>query len=51
MDATFALQEIKNCITARVFIAVMDPSKGPAVREVLDLLAAVLDDTSENGLI
>jgi hypothetical protein len=29
----------------------MDPSKGPALREVLARLAAVLDETSEDGLI
>jgi len=51
MDTTVALQEIESRITARVFAAVMEPSKGPAVREVLALLATVLDDTSEDGLI
>jgi len=30
---------------------VIDPTKGPAVREVLDRLAAVLDETSEDGVI
>jgi hypothetical protein len=29
----------------------MDPTKGPAVREVLDRLAAVLDETSEDGVV
>ena len=29
----------------------MDLSKGPAVREVLDRLAAVLDETSEDGVV
>jgi len=29
----------------------MDPTKGPAVREVLARLAAVLDETSPDGLI
>ena len=29
----------------------MDLSKGPAVREVLDRLAAVPDETSEDGVI
>jgi hypothetical protein len=51
MDTTTALQEIESRITARAFAAVMDPSKGPAVREVLARLAAVLDETSDDGLI
>ena len=28
----------------------MDPSKGPALRQVLTRLASVLDETSEDGL-
>ncbi len=51
MDTTNALQEIESRVTARAFAAVMDPSKGPAVRELLARLAAVLDETSEDGLI
>ena len=51
MDTTAALQEIESRVTARTFAAVMDPTKGPAVREVLDRLAAVLDETSEDGVI
>jgi ribosomal protein L25 (general stress protein Ctc) len=38
-------------LNARAFAAVMDPTKGPAVREVLERLAAVLDETSEDGVI
>jgi hypothetical protein len=29
---------------------VIDPSKGPAVGEVLDRLAAVLDETNDDGV-
>ncbi|MFN9610738.1 MAG: hypothetical protein ACK546_01090 [bacterium] len=29
----------------------MDPSKGAALRQALDRLAAVLDETSEDGLL
>ena len=50
-DTTAALQEIESRVTARTFAAVMDPTKGPAVREVLERLAAVLDETSEDGVI
>jgi len=45
------LREIESRITACAFSAVMDPTKGPAVREVLARLAAVLDETSPDGLI
>ncbi len=51
MDTTAALQEIESRVTARAFAAVMDPTKGPAVREVLSCLAAVLDETSEDRVI
>jgi hypothetical protein len=51
MDTTAALQEIESRVTARAFAAVMDPTKGPAVREVLERLATVLDETSEDGVI
>ncbi len=33
------------------FAAVMDPSKGPALRDVLARLAAVLDETCDDGVI
>ena len=46
-----ALQEIESRMTARAFEAVMDPTKGPAVRAVLDQLLSVLDDTSSDGVI
>ncbi len=40
------------CVNARAtFAAVMDPSKGPALRDVLARLATVLDETSEDSLI
>jgi hypothetical protein len=51
MDTTAALQEIESRVTARAFAAVMDPTKAPGVREVLERLAAVLDETSEDGVI
>ena len=51
MDTTAALQEIESRVTARAFAAVMDPTKGPAVREVLERLAAVLDESSPDGVI
>ena len=51
MDTMNALQEIESRMTARAFEAVMDPTKGPAVRAVLDQLLAVLDDTSSDGVI
>ncbi len=51
MDTTTALQEIESRVTGRAFAAVVDPSKGPALREVLARLTAVLDETSEDGII
>ncbi len=51
MDTTSALQEIESRVTARAFAAVVDPSKGPALRDVLARLAAVLDETSDDGVI
>jgi len=51
MDTMNALQEIESRVTARAFAAVMDPTKGPEVREVLDQLLAVLDETSSDGVI
>jgi hypothetical protein len=51
IDTITALQEIESRVTARAFSAVMDPTQGPAVREVLARLAAVLDETSPDGLI
>jgi len=44
-------EEIESRVTARAFAAVMDPTKGPAVRDVLEPLAAVLDETSEDGVL
>ena len=51
MDTMNALQEIESRMTARAFAAVMDPTKGPAVRDVLNQLLAVLDETSTDGVI
>lgn len=48
---TNSLQEIESRVNARAFAAVMAPTKGPALREVLERLAAVLDKTSEDGVI
>ncbi len=36
MDTTNALQKIESRVTARAFASVMDPTKGPAVRALLD---------------
>ena len=51
MDTMNALQEIESRVTARAFEAVMDPTKGPEVRDVLAQLLAVLDETSSDGVI
>ncbi len=51
MDTMNALQEIESRVTARAFGAVMDPTKGPEVRDVLAQLLAVLDETSSDGVI
>jgi len=45
MDATVSLEEIEARITARVFAAVHQPERGPAVRAVLEQLLLVLDGT------
>ena len=50
MDTMNAL-EIESRVTARTFAAVMDPTKGPEVRDVLAQLLAVLDETSSDGVI
>lgn len=44
IDSTVSLQEIEARMTARVFAAVHQPERGPAVR-------AVLDATSPDGVI
>jgi hypothetical protein len=51
MDTTAALQEIEARITARAFGAVHNPEQGPAVRQVLGELLAVLDASSTDGRI
>lgn len=51
IDSTDSLQEIEARITARVFAAVHQPERGPAVRAVLEQLLAVLDATSPDGVI
>lgn len=49
--STVSLQEIEARITARVFAAVHQPERGPAVRAVLEQLLTVLDATSPDGVI
>jgi hypothetical protein len=51
MDSTDSLQEIEARITARVFEAVHQPDRGPAVPAVLEKLLAVLDATTPDGVI
>jgi hypothetical protein len=51
MDTMIALQEIESRVTARAFGAVMEPTKGPAVRETLAQLLAVLDESSTDGVL
>ena len=51
MDSTDSLQEIEARITARVFEAVHQPDRGPAVPAVLEKLLAVLDATTPDGAI
>ena len=50
MDTMSSLQEIESRVTARAFGAVMDPTKGPAVRETLTSLLAILDESSPDGV-
>jgi len=51
MDTTAALQEIEARMTACAFGAVNSPEQGPAVRQVLAELLAVLDASSTDGVI
>jgi hypothetical protein len=51
MDSTDSLQEIEARITARVFEAMHQPERGPAVPAVLEKLLAVLDTTTPDGVI
>jgi hypothetical protein len=51
MDTMNALQEIESRVTARAFGAVMEPTKGPAVRETLTQLLAVLDESGADGVL
>jgi|LakMenE18May11ns_1017448.scaffolds.fasta_scaffold9316673_2 hypothetical protein len=51
MDSTDSLQEIEARITARVFEAVHQPDRGPAVPAVLEKLLAVLDATTPDVAI
>lgn len=50
IDTTAALEEISSRIHARAFAAVMDPSKGQAVRDVVAQVLAVLDASSPDGV-
>jgi hypothetical protein len=51
MDTMNTLQVIESRVTARVFGAVMDPTKGPAVRETLVQLMVVLDASTRDGVL
>lgn len=51
MDSIVSLQEIECRVTARVFAAVHNPERGPAVREALQQLLSVLDATSPDGVL
>jgi hypothetical protein len=51
VDTTAALQEIEARMTTRAFGAVHNPEQGPAVRQVLGELLAVLDASSPGGHI
>jgi hypothetical protein len=51
IETTAALEEIQSRIHARGFPAVMDPTRRPAVPQVLGELLAVLDATSPDGVI
>ena len=49
MDVANASEEITSRLTARAFTAVTHPEQGPALREVLAELLAVMDATGERG--
>lgn len=51
IDTTAAVEEIQSRIHARAFAAVMDPTQGPAVRQVLEQMLAVLDASSPDGVV
>jgi hypothetical protein len=51
MDTTAALLEIEARMNTSTFGAVHNPEQGPAVRQVLAELLAVLDATSPDGVI
>ena len=40
VDTTAALEEIQSRINARAFAAVTEPTRGPAVRQVVDQVLA-----------
>jgi hypothetical protein len=46
-----AIYEEYRHLTARVFAAMHQPERGPAVRAVLEQLLLVLDATSPDGVI
>ncbi|MFM9103701.1 MAG: hypothetical protein ACKOPS_21145 [Cyanobium sp.] len=46
MDVASGLEEISSRLTARAFTAVGHPEQGPALREVMAQLFAVLDATA-----
>jgi hypothetical protein len=47
MDVASASEEITSRLTARAFTAVAHPEQGPALREVLAELLAVMDATAK----
>ena len=51
MDTTAAVDEIQSRLQARAFAAVMDPTRGPALRDTMERVLALLDDTSPDGVI
>jgi hypothetical protein len=51
MDSTANLLEIEARLMARIFAAVHQPERGPAVRAVLEQLLLVLDATRADGVI
>ena len=51
MYSTVSLQEIEARLTARLFAAMHQPERGPAVRALLEQLLLVLDATSPDGVI
>lgn len=51
MDTSVALEEIQSRIHTRAFSAVMDPTKGPAVKQLVNELLSTLGTTSPDGVL